>query len=72
MEVVHGAFRQRRKTLQNNLNQHFTSLSKEEVTAILEEANILPNRRGESLSIKEFAHLCVLSSFKGINSLFIV
>ncbi len=57
MEVVHGAFRQRRKTLQNNLNQHFTSLSKEEVTAILEEANILPNRRGESLSIEEFAHL---------------
>lgn len=57
MEVVHGAFRQRRKTLQNNLNQHFTALSKEEVTAILEEADILPNRRGESLTIEEFARL---------------
>ena len=57
MEVVHGAFKQRRKTLQNNLNQHFADLTKEEVTAILEEAGILPNRRGESLSIEEFAKL---------------
>ena len=57
MEVVHGAFKQRRKTLQNNLNQHFADLTKEEVTAVLEEAGILPNRRGESLSIEEFAKL---------------
>ena len=57
MEVVHGAFKQRRKTLQNNLNQHFADLTKEEVTAVLEEAGILPNRRGESSSIEEFAKL---------------
>ena len=57
MEVVHGAFKQGRKTLQNNLNQHFADLTKEEVTAMLEEAGILPNRRGESLSIEEFAKL---------------
>ena len=57
MDVVHAAFKQRRKTLQNNLNQHFMALTKEQVTDILEEADILPNRRGESLSIEEFAKL---------------
>jgi len=57
MDLVHGAFKQRRKTIHNNLNQHFSELTKEQVSEILEEAGILPSRRGETLSIKEFAHL---------------
>jgi len=57
MEVVHGSFKQRRKTIQNNLSQHFSNLSKEEVTRILEEAEIQPSRRGETLTIEEFANL---------------
>ncbi len=57
LEIVHAAFKQRRKTIQNNLNQHFTDLTKEQVTALLEEAEILPSRRGETLSIEEFGHL---------------
>ena len=57
MAIVHAAFKQRRKTLQNNLTQHFNDLTKEQVTAIMESVDVLPNRRGESLSIEEFAKL---------------
>lgn len=57
MDLVHGAFKQRRKTIHNNLASHFSQFSKDQVAAILNEAGILPNRRGESLSIEEFAHL---------------
>ena len=57
MAIVHAAFKQRRKTLQNNLTQHFNNLTKEQVTAIMESVDVLPNRRGESLSIEELAKL---------------
>ena len=57
LEIVHAAFKQRRKTIQNNLNQHFTDLTKEQVTELLQEAEILPSRRGETLSIEEFGNL---------------
>jgi len=57
LEIVHAAFKQRRKTIQNNLNQHFTDLTKEQVTDLLQEAEILPSRRGETLSIEEFGNL---------------
>lgn len=57
LEIVHAAFKQRRKTIQNNLNQHFNDLSKEQVTELLQEADILPSRRGETLSIEEFGNL---------------
>ena len=57
MDVIHGAFRQRRKTLQNNLSQHFKTLTKPEVAEILESVDILPSRRGETLSIEEFGRL---------------
>lgn len=57
LEIVHAAFKQRRKTIQNNLNQHFTDLAKEQVTELLQEAEILPSRRGETLSIEEFGNL---------------
>ena len=57
MEFVHAAFKQRRKTIQNNLSSHFDSLTKEQISELLKEAGILPTRRGESLSIAEFARV---------------
>ncbi len=57
MQVIHGAFRQRRKTLQNNLSQHFPQLTKPEVAEILESVDVLPSRRGETLTIEEFGKL---------------
>jgi 16S rRNA (adenine1518-N6/adenine1519-N6)-dimethyltransferase len=52
--VVHAAFSQRRKTLRNALQSKF---SKEAALAALEHANIDPGRRGETLTIAEFAAL---------------
>ena len=57
MELVHGAFRQLRKTLQNNLSQYFSHLSKAEISDIMLQAGIQPSRRAETLSIEEFASL---------------
>ncbi|WP_096441154.1 16S rRNA (adenine(1518)-N(6)/adenine(1519)-N(6))-dimethyltransferase RsmA [Alteribacter populi] len=57
-EMVRAAFTQRRKTLLNNLVQHFNA--KKEKTNVEEkclEAGIDPKRRGESLSMEEFARL---------------
>ncbi|MDG5789973.1 16S rRNA (adenine(1518)-N(6)/adenine(1519)-N(6))-dimethyltransferase RsmA [Evansella sp. AB-P1] len=57
-EVVRASFTQRRKTILNNLSQYFNStLSKSEVEDILQSAKIEPKRRGESLSMEEFAIL---------------
>jgi len=58
MELVHGAFRQRRKTLHNNLTQYFSHLPKPEVSALIESAGIQPSRRAETLSIEELGRLC--------------
>lgn len=52
--VVHAAFQQRRKTLRNSLGARFGS----EATAhALAQTGIDGGRRGETLSIEEFAHL---------------
>lgn len=51
--VVKGAFSQRRKTLSNALKT--TGLSSEQIAAILAQAQINPVRRGETLSLEEFA-----------------
>ncbi|CDQ37781.1 MULTISPECIES: 16S rRNA (adenine(1518)-N(6)/adenine(1519)-N(6))-dimethyltransferase RsmA [Virgibacillus] len=56
--MVQASFAQRRKTLRNNLTNHFQSLfTKEQVTQYLEKAGIDGNRRGESLTMEEFALL---------------
>ncbi|MFT9850296.1 16S rRNA (adenine(1518)-N(6)/adenine(1519)-N(6))-dimethyltransferase RsmA [Aneurinibacillus sp. REN35] len=56
--VVKASFAQRRKTLSNNLmNNLFSKERKEEMLRILEEAGIDPTRRGETLSLEEFARL---------------
>ncbi|MEW9675313.1 16S rRNA (adenine(1518)-N(6)/adenine(1519)-N(6))-dimethyltransferase RsmA [Lentibacillus sp. L22] len=56
--LVKAAFFQRRKTLRNNLTNYFAkSFSKEEVNQLLDKAGIDGTRRGESLTIEEFAVL---------------
>jgi 16S rRNA (adenine1518-N6/adenine1519-N6)-dimethyltransferase len=61
--VVKASFAQRRKTLANNLmNNLFGKDKKEEMLRVLEEAGIDPARRGETLSIEEFARLSNLIS----------
>ena len=57
--LTKAAFQQRRKTLWNNLQATY---GKEEdtkawLTRSLEKANIDPKRRGETLSLEEFAAL---------------
>ncbi len=54
--VVRAAFSQRRKTLLNTLSSGL-SMDKAAVTEILLSVNIDPIRRGETLSIEEFAKL---------------
>jgi 16S rRNA (adenine1518-N6/adenine1519-N6)-dimethyltransferase len=56
-EVVQASFVQRRKTLLNNLQQRFFASAggKEECRAFLEECGIQPERRGETLTLSEFA-----------------
>lgn len=53
--VVQGAFAQRRKTLSNNLTSLLGKDRKEEMIHVLQENGIDPGRRGETLSLQEFA-----------------
>ncbi|SFS86980.1 16S rRNA (adenine(1518)-N(6)/adenine(1519)-N(6))-dimethyltransferase RsmA [Marininema halotolerans] len=55
--VVRASFGQRRKTLPNAISAGlFGGKRKGEITLWLEEAGIDPKRRGETLSLEEFAH----------------
>lgn len=57
-ELIQASFAQRRKTLRNNLNRFLQNrLEKQEVESVLEEAGIDGNRRGETLTMEEFATL---------------
>jgi 16S rRNA (adenine1518-N6/adenine1519-N6)-dimethyltransferase len=57
--VVRASFAQRRKTILNNLtsNLSFGKEKKQEIEQTLHQAGIDPKRRGETLSIEEFAVL---------------
>ncbi|MEG1284434.1 MAG: 16S rRNA (adenine(1518)-N(6)/adenine(1519)-N(6))-dimethyltransferase RsmA [Romboutsia sp.] len=55
-KTVKASFGQRRKTLLNSLSG-LGFLSKDEIREVLQEANIDEKRRGETLSIEEFANL---------------
>lgn len=55
-KTVKAAFSQRRKTLLNCFNSFF-SIPKEELKEIFAAADIDPVRRGETLSLEEFANL---------------
>ncbi len=57
-QVVQAAFAQRRKTLFNNLAAaFFTKENKDQLRRLLEQCEIDPARRGETLSIEEYAKL---------------
>jgi len=56
--LIRASFVQRRKTLRNNLNRFLKDkYDKEEISSILATAGIDGSRRGESLSMQEFATL---------------
>lgn len=54
--VVKAAFSQRRKTLLNCLCSNF-AMPKNEMSQLLENIGITPSRRGETLSLREFADI---------------
>ena len=57
-KVVKAAFGQRRKTLVNALsNASYLGVGKERIGELLDETGIDRNRRGETLSIQQFAQL---------------
>lgn len=58
-KLTKAAFSQRRKTIANNYQSLFEEgkQKKDVIKTWLEESGIDPRRRGETLSIKEFAHL---------------
>lgn len=56
--VVKSSFKERRKTLANNLNAHlFTDWNKSQVNEWLNRVGIDPRRRAETLSLAEFARI---------------
>lgn len=57
-EIIRASFVHRRKTILNNLSVFYEEkLSKSKLKKILYEVEIDPQRRGESLSIKDYAKL---------------
>lgn len=66
-EVVQASFAQRRKTISNNLlSRFFTKETKPRMEAALQEAGIDPSRRGETLSLQEYAALTAALSRAGV------
>ena len=57
-KLIRASFNQRRKTLQNGLNNSpEISFSKEEITKAIESLGLSPSVRGEALSLEQFAQL---------------
>ncbi|MFZ5632192.1 MAG: 16S rRNA (adenine(1518)-N(6)/adenine(1519)-N(6))-dimethyltransferase RsmA [Bacillota bacterium] len=56
-KVVRGSFGQRRKTLLNALGKVFNNIPREKLGKLLQAAGIDPGRRGETLSLTEFARI---------------
>ena len=56
-QVVQASFKQRRKTILNNLSQAFPELEKQALQDLLVDSDIDPKRRGETLSMEEYALL---------------
>lgn len=63
--VVQASFAQRRKTLANNLTAFVGKDNREALQALLLEAGIDPGRRGETLSLDEFARIARRLQEKG-------
>ena len=57
-KLIRASFNQRRKTLQNGLNNSpEISFSKEEITKAIESLGVSPSVRGEALILEQFAQL---------------
>lgn len=56
-QVVQASFAQRRKTLSNNISAYLGKGSRETANLLLQQCGIDPSRRGETLSLTEFAAL---------------
>ena len=57
-KLIRASFNQRRKTLQNGLNNSpEIPFSKEEITKAIESLGVSPSVRGEALSLEQFAQL---------------
>ena len=57
-KLIRASFNQRRKPLQNGLNNSpEISFSKEEITKAIESLGVSPSVRGEALSLEQFAQL---------------
>ena len=57
-KLIRASFNQRRKTLQNGLNNSpEISFSKEEITKAIESLGVSPSVRGEALRLEQFAQL---------------
>ena len=57
-KLIRASFNQRRKTLQNGLNNSpEIAFSKEEITKAIESLGVSPSVRGEALSLEQFAQL---------------
>lgn len=66
-EIVKASFSHRRKTIRNNLLQFYKGkLIKDEINNFLQRAEIDGTRRGESLTIEEFASLANEFKFAAI------
>ncbi|GAB6928010.1 16S rRNA (adenine(1518)-N(6)/adenine(1519)-N(6)) -dimethyltransferase RsmA [Paenibacillus sp. JCM 10914] len=66
-DVVQSSFAQRRKTIANNLkSRFFPGEGRERLEELLAEAGIEPVRRGETLSIEEYARLSNVLHHAGI------
>ncbi len=67
-QIVHACFAQRRKTMMNNLLVKFGKSNKALIQEALTEAGIDGTRRGETLSLDEYASLteaCLSRSLRG-------
>ncbi|QDP38817.1 16S rRNA (adenine(1518)-N(6)/adenine(1519)-N(6))-dimethyltransferase RsmA [Radiobacillus deserti] len=67
-DLVQASFAQRRKTLNNNLARHFAeTYTKQEIAELIKQADIEGSRRGEALSMEEFARLANTFYRKGLD-----
>jgi 16S rRNA (adenine1518-N6/adenine1519-N6)-dimethyltransferase len=64
--VVQTAFAQRRKTLANNLSSFSGKERKGELSELLLECGVQPERRAETLSLQEFAKVCNALAARGL------
>lgn len=65
-QVIKASFAHRRKTIYNNLVSRFGKHNKSLIASVFASSGILPDRRAETLTIGEFAHLSNLLMEEGL------